>query len=105
MEFLQSLKCNSEVPLRLVIDVCCVWKEINNAKSRSDERITKQNACVEDHFLFAKIATAYAKLSDGWASKSVSKLSNIAIVTLGGLHDGNEYVRQKREWREGIIGS
>jgi hypothetical protein len=76
----------------LVIDVCCVWKEINNAKSRSDERITKQNARVEDHFLFAKIATAYAKLSDGWASESVSKLSNIAIVTLGGLHDGNEYV-------------
>jgi hypothetical protein len=61
-------------------------------KSRSNKRITKQNACVEDYFLFAKIATAYVKLSNRWAGESVSKLSNITIVTFSGLHSGKEYV-------------
>ena len=85
-ELSQSQKYKSQLPLRMLVYFRRIWKQVGNANSRSDERVIKQDACVENSFAFAKIVAGYAKLSHSWAGEGERKLLDIAIVVYGGLY-------------------
>jgi hypothetical protein len=70
----------------MVKDLRSTRKQIDNAKMRIEERMTKQNTSVDNRFHFAEVITGYAKLSHSWAGENVSKLLNIAIVVYGGFY-------------------